>query len=354
MSFDPNLSAAQHVARREALAQIARGGDLSQGLHTLGHQVMLPLGRQFNEGRRIDGASYARIVGEIRGILSAFGPPMLIERSLPATRAKPKGECHEFLTALRCSASADTGNSGYQLAGFRVHVSRRRIGCTYEPNGVFVTRHALERSIERGLSSWTARLADMEDAVLGRLGLLAVWRHALESGRISNPDVVLPYRDGLVLGTLKRSPLPRSSGGLLMSKARKDVLEGVPSPLLVDPALHAAGACTDTILCTAVDEDLLTIDQIDLRDALTRFQAIHADDLAAIRTSALWRDAILEQPRPCETLLAVLGTLADELAGLLGRPRAQDALNTRRRPREDAPPMPYLEMPVVEDIRIAA
>ena len=217
MTYRPDLSPAQHVARREALAQIARGDDLLKGIDVLADAIVKPLALQFFKGDRLERAEFESLVDRIRGILVPYGSPVMVERRKGPTRARPKGEEHEFLCAMRCSDSP--GHGGYELVGMRVFASRRRLTYECDPNGVRITRHALERSIERGLASWTGRLAEVEDAMLDNLGLVAVWRHAVETGRTANAGLALPYGGGLILGSFVHTHSKQRSAGMTIAAA---------------------------------------------------------------------------------------------------------------------------------------
>jgi hypothetical protein len=246
MTYRPDLSAAQHVARREALTQIGRGGELHDGYHRL-MDMLTPTFQEFMLRNRLDGAGFEALVQRIRSLITGFGPSSFREFRRPPTRTRPKAEEHEFLTVIRSSDEEESGRGGYELAGLRILLTRRRIMFSFERNGMFVTRHALERSIERGLASWTGRLAEVEDAMLENLGLALAWRRAFETGVTPSGEMVLPCRGGLILGTMERVEQPRECPSFAVGRSKaKHAL--APSPLVVHAPLngdrrgsHAAG-----------------------------------------------------------------------------------------------------------------
>jgi hypothetical protein len=342
MTYRPDLSAAQHVARREALTQIGRGGELHDGYHRL-MDMLTPTFQEFMLRNRLDGAGFEALVQRIRSLITGFGPSSFREFRRPPTRTRPKAEEHEFLTVIRSSDEEESGRGGYELAGLRILLTRRRIMFSFERNGMFVTRHALERSIERGLASWTGRLAEVEDAMLENLGLALAWRRAFETGVTPSGEMVLPCRGGLILGTMERVEQPRECPSFAVGRSKaKHAL--APSPLVVHAPLNDASARTDTVLCTVIDEDLMRLEQVDLRDALGRFCSANEGLLSDIATSALWRTAANIETRDADALVPGLDALATELAGLLSREGASEAIGADRvrqaRPSPERPPAP--------------
>jgi hypothetical protein len=330
--FRPHLTPAQHVARREALAQIARGSDLWNGVVAIKEQIILPIGEQFFKGHRLVGPEYARTLSRIRGILGGFGPSIMNETQRLPTRTRPKGEEHEFTTLSRAP-----GESGYELVGVQLHLSRRRIGYSFDGTGTFITRHLMERSIERGLASWTGRLSEVEEAVLDTMGLAAVWRHAYESGLTRERAIALPYGQSLIYGIMNTQAEPRGNGTIGFTGSRYDYTDADPNPFLAHPAILATGS-TDIVLRTAIDDDLMSLAQCDLRDDLARFVAANEPLLSEIRHGSLWRRSVLTPARPYEEILPELDGLARRLVTLLSAPDAQVALRGRKADAQDPPP----------------
>jgi hypothetical protein len=269
-----------------------------------------------------------RTVDRVREILSSYGPAILQESQRPPTRGRPKGEEHEFTSLMRAGANRDIGQSGYEIGGISLHLSRRRLNYSLEGTGVFITRHLLERSIERGLASWTGRLAEVEDAVLDTLGLSLILRRAFESGITGNRNVALPYGSGLIYGILSGQGQERGSGTLSISGSRIDSARD-PNPFATHPTLPK-GTSTDLVLRTAIDEDSLTLGQVDLRDGLARFCAQNEPVLSELRRCALWRRSVLTPTRPYEELAPVLDSLSQQLIDLMASPDAQKALRGRK------------------------
>ncbi len=341
MKYRQDLSAAQHVARREALAQIERGAELQDGFYRL-MALIMPTCRDFMMRSRLDGAGFERLVREVRSLVEGFGPPVLREFRRPPTRSRPKGEEHEFITVIRSGDEDGVGRSGYELAGLRVLLTRRRIEFAFERNGLFVTRHALERSIERGLASWSGRLAETEDAMLENLGLVLAWRRAYETGRTPSTEMVLPWKGGLILASMEPTAHPLVCMGLGVASARTQKLSRVPSALAVEPARAEASTRTDTVICTVLDEDLLTTEQVDMRDALGRVASAHKGALGDIAVSALWRTATNFEATDPAALMPGLDLVADDLARLLECEGAREAIRAdrvRTEPREPAKPV---------------
>lgn len=322
--FRPHLTPAQHVARREALAQVARGSDLGKGVVAIKRQIIEPIGVKFLGGHRLVGPEYARTLSLIRDILGGAGPSIMQESDRPPTRTRPKGEEHEFTTLSRA-----VGDSGYELVGVQLHLSRRRIGYSFDGTGTFITRHLMERSIERGLASWTGRLSEVEEAVLDTLGLGCVWRYAFEAGLTKDPAIALPYGPGLIYGIMSPRAESRGNGSIGFTGSRYDFTDSDPSPFLAHPSI-AATASTDIVLRTAVDEDLMSLAQCDLRDDLARFISANELLLAQIRHGALWRRSVLTPAKPYAEIAPELDAVARRLVALLSAPDARVALRGRK------------------------
>ena len=327
--FSPDLTPTQHVARREALAQVTRRGDLGESCRIIDEDIVDPIRDQFLDGHRLSGTEFKGVVNRLREVLSGFGPAVLNEANRSPTRTRPKGEEHEFSSLVR--GASIQGRGGYEIGGITLHVSRRRLNYSLESSGTYITRHLLERSIERGLASWTGRLAEVEDTVLDTMGLAAVWKRAFEAGMTTDRRVALPYGSGLIYGVMVPEDRPRPSGYLVVSGSRLQSVSE-PNPFLAHPRI-SANSSTDVVLRTAIDGDSLSLDQCDLRDALARFCSAHEDILSSIRRGALWRRSVLTPPRPYDEMAPHMDTLAERLVSFLGRPGPRNALRGRK---EDA------------------
>jgi hypothetical protein len=327
MRFRQDLTPAQHVSRREALAQVARGGEFGDAYDIIVREVAMPIARMFGKGSRMRTQEYEGAVNRLRAYLSSLGPPVLRERRIDVTRARPKGEEHEFLTTLRSTSTSVRGQGAYELVGVRIWLTRRRIEVSFEYNGQILTNHMLQRSIERGIASWTGRLAEIENAVIDAFGLVTVWRHAVVTGRIGSARIATPCKDGLVLGDLGWILFPSPSAILSFSGSYAKEPLRTANPVNTHPDVVSRGCRISAYMRTVVDEGLLSLAQIDLREAIARFVNDNAESLARITETALWPDA-----RAHPDIGTVLDHTADKLAALLARPHLSDALNGKDGP----------------------
>ena len=320
-----HLPVAVHVARREAGRMIAGGLAATASWDRFLDGLMRGVLGRYGSGRKLSAEGLAAVAADVRAALVGLSPVSLHEAALPPSRAHPKGEAHEFLALARYGNDAyDEARTGF--VGLRVHASRRRVTIDQEFVGLDVTRHALERAIEREVVPGDG-LRRVEAALAAHAGLVVAWRWAMVSRNVG-ADVALPLGEGLLLGRIDRVPV----GGLNLSyRLDRDgaaVVEGPQNDLQV--AYGRDGWSFLPFLgSTVVGEDEMRVEQCDLRDALRAYAARNADFLADIGAYASWASPALH---PRDEFEALRGRLDDAAAGLdrvLSHPALRGAIMNR-------------------------
>jgi hypothetical protein len=343
MSHVHTLPPAQHVARREAARLLEQGSAFVDSWTVLIDKVVLPVNEALRAEGRLTPSEFRHFADLARATLEGVGPVSLSETFRGPTRARPKGEEYEFLGTVRYSGRQMGPRSPIGLMGLRVSLTRKRAALGYEIPTLSVTRHLLERSIERDLASWTGRLMEVEDALATNAGLSVVWRSAFANEMVDSFEFALPFGHGLLLGSFRLEVSDRLFGGISVGRNGTSTARNPPSPLLCPVhhegrTMHLAGRCS-----TAVGEDLLNVNQLDLRDRLAAFKERHAELLATLGTLVAIRESRLTPLPSHEGMIPRVDAAAAELATILNLPRMREALVRKR----DADPLP--EDPAEED-----
>ena len=321
------LPVAQHVARREVGLSLGRGASALDAYGTLQKRLFDGLFRRFASGRRLDGALLSGMVHDVRATLEAMAPLDLREHARPATRGRPKGEAHEFLALLSYATEDDKGPVKAFVA-LRIWLSRKRAVIDQEFVGVSLTRHCLERAVERELATWTGGLRDVEDAVVRLHGLVVAWRWAVADGKVGiGTDVNLPLGRGLILGRMRAY-----GAGDSASRTVVDARGIVPCPLAPNEYhVVVRGGGHGTFLeysgGTSVHEDALYLQQADYRDAVAALAERHAAFLAELGTYATWGAPDMQPRLGFEAVRGDIDAVAQGIAAIVRHPWLGQAID---------------------------
>jgi hypothetical protein len=321
-----HLPVSVHVARREAGRMIEGGRNALVAWESFLDGMLQGVMARYVKGRPLSGPGYAALVDEVRAALAKLSPVRLREASLPPTATRPKGEAHEFLALVRYG-NPDHGSARTGFLGLRVHITRKRVKVDQEFVGVDITRHALERAVERDVATGPEGLARVEASLARHVGMVVVWRWAMLSRGIGE-EVALPLGDGLLLGRIERAPAERLNLGYRLDR------DGVTS---IEVRQNDFQVCLDGdapvflpfLGSTVVDEGLLRMSQVDLRDALVAYADRNADLLEDLASYGSWGSADLHGREGFFALRDRLDAAAGDLARTLGHPAVRDAIMRR-------------------------
>lgn len=324
MLDEASLPVATRVARREVAKATQDSSAVAGNWGVLLRRVLSPVRDRFARDRQLTGEAFANLVSISRQTLSASKHVFLEEISRGPTRTRPKGEAHEFFFVARGLAGGPL-DSHYSTIAIRLFLSRRKAELMVDWPGLDFTRHLLERTIERRLAAWTGGFAEVDENVVEHAGLLIVWRHLLASGAISNGEVAIPLSNGLMLGQFMSDP-PRASGyRYLLGRESKGTQKLGANPFLC-PRDNFDGFRAVRFM-TAIDESLLRIAQVDLRDMLRDFNSAHRERLGGLAASALWGSSFLRDIPCYDDLLPTIEELSRVLLPILRTTAAVEGLS---------------------------
>jgi hypothetical protein len=338
MTHALSMPVSHHVAKREANLSRERLIDTRNAWESIVDDVLRPASAAFRKGDRLSELDFHNTVARARGVMSGLNPLLITEEERSPTRARPKGDAHEI--GIVCRMGGGTSRfSIHGLAGMRVLVTRKRIDAEFEMGGVDATGHLMERAIQRELASWTGRLTEVDEALHAASGLAVVWRHAFSYGFTGGPSIAFPLGDGLMLGELmpsKAHVLARrvtiNLTGLFTTDNGRSQFhapfgDGFPDVRY----LRAAFA-------TAVDDNLLNLAQIDLRDALRGYVRDNAPLLDALGRAALFRNTVLTPQAGYDAMLPAIQDAARRLGDAQDlRRRGRAPAGSRRAPQSESP-----------------
>ena len=332
MKYRPDQTPAQHVAQREALAKMQASREFTPAWDFICNDIILPIGRIFVGGQRLGDKAFPGFVGLVREKLTGLGPVALREANRPATRTRPKGEEHEFTVLFRNALDTGDPRDTHEFVGGRIWLSRRRIEASYETNGIGVTRHLMERSIERDLASWTGRLGEVETALLDNIALATLWKRIIDTGRTTNARLALPFGDGLMLGRVEERANVGASCTFSLRERACPPVEREQFGYNLAPAAWGRGNILVATASTVVGEGALRLEQMDLRDALQAFKARHKELLHIVKEGVFWADARLTPVPSFAEMGPGIDAACAELATLLAYPRFREGLDGRDGP----------------------
>jgi len=331
MGTEHTIPVAVHVARREAASAVARGRRAMADFGALQEEISRRMLVRFDRGRRLDGPALLSLVAEIRGFMARTTPIATREHHVPATRTRPKGESWEF-TSVHGIGSADEVGDVRTLVALRITLDRKRGMIEQDFLGMSVTRHMLERSVERDLVRWSGELREVDEALHRNQGLVAAWRWAIVSRRVPHDlDVHLPFGDGLILGRIRPYMPTDCALRTHFDALGTRCVDADPIDYLV--LRDAAGTATtmfEFLGTTTIHEDALRMEQLDFRDAVRAVQERHARTLDTLVDASSWRSrAGGAYPRFPE-MHAAITAVADDIAAVANHPRLGQVLRPSR------------------------
>ena len=319
LPFDPRLSVAEHVSRREAGRHLDLVEEASAGLDAVLTEICRTVGSRFSRRRRLDEAEVRAVEGSVEARLRPSNP-LLTHRLARATLSSKAPNVRETLAVV--ADSADVG--GFEvcyLVGLRFYVDRKRAVIDRERMGLTISRHLLERAMERELVDRDAGFSTVEEALFEAQGVLVAWSHAVRLGLASaDRDLHIPFGSGLLLGTAFRSRYPqlvrlRMDGiGCSPSTERTGGLRSLPGDEDSDDHLEWLGR-------TAVSEDLLSVAQVDYRDEIAAHCERWSSLFGRLRDLGAWSAPDLVSPVTPGSVASDLDSAARELVAIVEAPR---------------------------------
>lgn len=319
--YDERLSVAQHVAQRK----MQRSSTVAQQNMPL-VEIVDRVAEHFRKGKKLDANAYANYLAEIRDAIAATDPISVHETIREATRIRPNSGGMELLVLTR-SVEPSMGKRAFFMAK-RVLLTRKKAVVDLSWPGVMASQHLFERAVERRVSNGGS-LDDVEDAIVGTIGMSVVWRHAFRQGRTPSGDVAMPLRGGLLLGSIDSIMDEKPH------RMRCSVTRDCRTNRLIPESAYQVGGPEDeqTTLCvsysTIVSEDMLRPDQAMLRDSIDIFVAKYRVALDELARSICWEDCEIAPNRTYADTRPALDFLAEQLAIVLEENRA--GLIRRRR-----------------------
>ena len=326
--YDERLSVAQHVAQRK----MQRSSTVAQQNAPL-VEIVDRVAEHFRKGRKLDADAYATYLAEIKDAIAATDPIAVHETVREATRIRPNSGGMELLVLTR-SVEPSMGKRAFFMAK-RVLLTRKKAVVDLSWPGVVASQHLFERAVERRVSNGGS-LDDVEDAIVGTIGMSVVWRHAFRQGRTPSADVAMPLRGGLLLGAID------SVADEKPHRMRCAVNRDCRTNRLIPESAYQVGGPDDekTTLCvsysTIVSEDMLRPDQAMLRDSIDIFVAKYRVALEELARSICWEDCEIAPNRTYADTRPALDFLAEQLAIVLEENKA--GLLRRRRHHAIAAP----------------
>lgn len=332
--YDERLSVAQHVAQRK----MQRSSTVAQQNMPL-VEIVDRVAEHFRKGKKLDANAYANYLAEIRDAIAATDPISVHETIREATRIRPNSGGMELLVLTR-SVEPSMGKRAFFMAK-RVLLTRKKAVVDLSWPGVMASQHLFERAVERRVSNGGS-LDDVEDAIVGTIGMSVVWRHAFRQGRTPSGDVAMPLRGGLLLGSIDSIMDEKPH------RMRCSVTRDCRTNRLIPESAYQVGGPEDeqTTLCvsysTIVSEDMLRPDQAMLRDSIDIFVAKYRVALDELARSICWEDCEIAPNRTYADTRPALDFLAEQLAlvleenraGLIRRRRQHPALAQSERSEE--------------------
>lgn len=331
-----SLSVAQHVAKREVAKATMESVEVVSNWGEIMERVIAPIRGRFWKGSQLTGESYQKLVAVSRDTLSKTRHIFLDEISRPATRTRPKSEAHEFFFVAR-GAGGPANHIHYTTTSIRLFLSRRRAELVIDWPGLDFTQHLLERTIERNMADWAGGFAEVDANIVQNAGLLVIWRHLVAKGLVDHPEVAIPLGDGLMLGRWFEASSGRDGMSFSLDKDPRPSRSVVANPFFLSKADPKVNPPSRARFLTAVDESLLKLNQMDLRDMLQAFNLAHRDDLTQIALSTLWRDAKLRTTPGYDEMLPTIERLARHLSPMLRSDVARECFARAYEDREEAP-----------------
>jgi len=319
-----------HVARRVVGRRLADDRAAFAAFEPVSGLDLPILSKRFLDGRKLTPAEAASVAGAIEHGIASMRPFHLSRTVRRASPGRPNGGSTEIFAVLGY-ASIVAGVEVLSLDATRAHVDRRRVILDSEFLGATVTRHFLERAVERGLVEGDDPVGDACRALLGYQGFLAAWRRAIGLGLVRvDHDLHLPYAEGLFMGTIygtKVNPPARRR------VAYRDCIHS-PGPPLSGFRTQRLGdgppAFLDWCGRTALPFSSLTPEQEGYRDEAL----VYADRWEAL-FSRIGREGMWTSPedgaalRP-EDVAVELDEAARDLAALVLSPRFASVYRDRR------------------------
>lgn len=327
MDHELSLPVSHRVARREAGKSLRKAEGAPNAWLAITRDFIAPTRDSFYARERLSPQTYASIVQGARSILAGLEPIVLEEDFRGPTRTRPKGEQGEIRAVTRMGLDAERVKT-YGLASVRLYANRKRVDFDYDMLGLDVTGHLLERTMQRDLASWSGRFAEVDAALSGARGIAVAWRYAFAMRALRSNRIAVPLGNGLMLGNLLPSRIHNIAMRVSVTRNGEFLNDLGRSHFHVpdytdDPGMRYLRAA----FATAVADDIMSLPQVDLRDALARFSEANADSLSRIGRSATWRTSALDRVPTFDDLFPEVERLSLELAGIVREHDLDHALN---------------------------
>lgn len=319
LPYDPSLPVAVHVSRREAGRHLNRINEASVELHCVLAGIADFAGARFSRGRRLEETGVRATEETVVASLEAMQPFLTRRVSKTSVMRKPP-TAREVLSIVPDYVEMD-GFNACHLAGVRVYVDRKRAVIDRERLGVAISRHLMERAMERDLVGRESGFDTVEQALFMAQGIVVAWSQAVRMG-LARPDrdLHLPFGDGLLLGTSYASTQAqfvrfRIDGVGFFPRA--EITQGLRSL----PPSDGNPTNLEWLGRTAVSEDLLSLEQVDYRDEMLSFCARWSELLLRIAENGAWTGPQLMEPLTLDAIEGELALAARELADIVQAPR---------------------------------
>lgn len=319
-----------HVSKREAGKHMERTKAAMDAMGDFQGAFDKFLNMSFERGRRLGRSDIDQISEECHFRLESLNPILVRELRREPTRARPKADAREIL-AVVCYGGATEGNDSWHLSAMRLYVDRKRAWLDQEHMGLSYHRHLLERAIERKMVPREGAAAAIEEGLYHSQGLLAAWRRAIQLGLAPvDHDLHIPFGDGLFLGVTFGTQENMPGVRYVNNRILHGGVDMEQSPFRVLDVGRGDPAFLDWVGRTAVPGSMLSLGQLDYRDAVVAFCARHAEIFRRIAEEAPWTHPELTQALRPSDVQPELDAAAHALARIVTAPRFRRVYEDRR------------------------
>jgi hypothetical protein len=310
------------LAHRLADEFMFRISDLDQGIDDIFYRILGPSVESFSSGTELDDDAFVRLFTGTRAIIAGLDPVLFLEEREGMGKQAVR---REFLSVHRVPMMRD--RYGHSLAGMRISMTRERVTVEKDYLGLDIQRHAMFRSVQRGVVPRDGGFDGLDEFTVEALGLAVIWRHAKALGFLGMDNVAMPFRQGLMLGSML-DIRDRDLGS-----ARRIDASGVYATALAPNHFNSADirvdgdvvTCAPVVLNTVLGADTMGRARHDLHAKLVSFGRRHASLVHQLATGSAWQSQDMA-PHPRYTdLLPAITEAASRLGDLLANPRYRDA-----------------------------